>query len=115
MTNRETTVDWRTAAKRMWGDDWIAPLADVLQVSRRTVERWRSGRIPIPEAIARDLASLPDLGQASRSYGSILRRLSTGASVSDIEADIANRRTALLKIISDRGKYQTIGALSVGY
>ena len=37
-------LDWEDSAHRLWGDDFIAPMSEVLGINRRTIERWRAGQ-----------------------------------------------------------------------
>ena len=106
--------DWQERCAALWGDDWIAPLADVLAVNRRTVERWRSGAIEIPSAIADEIVRLPALGGATSAYGAMLRRMALGESVADMEDWIADHRRALLRLKSDIGKFSAINVLVAG-
>lgn len=103
-------TDWQAGCARLWGEDWIAPLSEVLSVNRRTVERWRSGAVPIPPDIARDLGRLGAIGD--RHYGDILRRLARGESPEDIRADIAAMQRALMRARRDLGRYRTIPMLA---
>lgn len=108
--------DWRKACTRLWGADWIAPLADVLGVSRRTIERWKAETIPIPERIRRDLidlvieidAAADGHNETMRVYGSILRRLANGESPDDIRGWILDHVQALDHAVEVRGRYLAI-------
>jgi phage terminase Nu1 subunit (DNA packaging protein) len=105
-------MQWQYACEALWGPDWIAPLSEVLNVNRRTVERWKSGEIEIPEHIARDLERLPRLGDATRAYGDILRRLAGGETAADIEQWLTAHRRALARYKADLGKYRAITVLA---
>jgi hypothetical protein len=101
-------TDWQLVCKGLWGPDWIAPLAEVLGVNRRTVERWKSGTVEIPGDVVAELARLPRLGSATRAYGEVLRRLARGETVEDLEQDLADRRRALSHYKNERGKFRII-------
>ena len=107
-------TDWQFACKALWGDDWIAPLSEVLAVNRRTVERWRSGEVTIPAHIAADLIKLPRLGSATRAYGDTLRRMARGESLETIEQWIADHRRAVARARADVGRYSAIAVLAAG-
>lgn len=72
------SLDWQDVAERLFGPDWIAPLSEVLGINRRTVERWRSGAVAIPERVAADIADLARRGRDNRNYGVMLRRAASG-------------------------------------
>jgi phage terminase Nu1 subunit (DNA packaging protein) len=105
-------ADWQKTCVALWGEDWIAPLSEVLDVNRRTVARWKVGDIQIPAHIAADIVRLPKLGTATRAYGEILRRVAHGDTVQDIENWMADIRHALAHYQSDVGKYPAIDILS---
>lgn len=107
-------MNWQSACLGLWGEDWIAPLSEVLEVNRRTVERWKSGEGTIPEHIERDLIRLPHIGTAQRAYGDILRRLARGETMEDVERSIAEQRRAVARVRADLGKYRAIAILAAG-
>ena len=105
--------DWQFACEALWGGDWIAPLSEVLAVNRRTVERWKSREVDIPPHIAAELVKLPRIGSATtRAYGDILRRLSRGESIEDIEAWVADHKRAVGRARADIGRYSAIAVLA---
>ena len=105
---------WQYQCEALWGDDWIAPLSEVLAVNRRTVERWRSGEVAIPAHIATDLIKLPRLGSATRAYGEMLRRMARGEAIETIEQWMADQRRALARVRVDLGRYNAIAVLASG-
>ena len=107
-------MNWISACEAMWGDDWIAPLSEVLNINRRTVERWKSGEGNIPPHIAAELVKIPRIGSAQRAYGDILRRLARGETMEDVEASIADQRRAVARVRADLGRFATIPVLAVG-
>lgn len=101
---------WIHDCQTLWGDDWIAPLSEVLAVNRRTIERWREGRgQPRPEIIAElaRLAALPN----TRAVGRMVRRLANGDTLATITAEIEADREAVATIATQIGTYSTIDAL----
>lgn len=78
---------WTEQCRKLWGSDWIAPAAEVLGKSRKTIERWKSGQIPIPPEVERQIAELMPVGRNDilRQYGRLLRRQARGESISDME------------------------------
>lgn len=105
-------MTWQDAAHALWGPDWIAPLSDVLNVNRRTVERWRAGEQEIPNLIAADLIRLPRIGTAQSAYGTALRRLARGETVEDLEQSLADDKRALMRLKADLGRYAAIAVLA---
>lgn len=105
-------MSWQSACEALWGDDWIAPLSEVLAVNRRTVERWKSGEIDIPRHIAADLNRLPRIGSAQRAYGDTLRRMARGETLSEIEQSIADQRRAVSRARADVGRFNAIAILA---
>jgi len=96
--------DWQDAARALWGDDWIAPAADVLGINRRTLERWKAGQGGPRPALARDLISLASgLPEDGRIFGQILRRIALGETPSGIADEIAGMERALRQIKSRDG------------
>lgn len=106
--------DWQSACEALWGDDWIAPLSDVLGVNRRTVERWKSGDIDPPKSIVSELVRLPRIGSAQRAYGDTLRRLARGETLEQIEQGVADQKRALMRVRADLGQYSAIAVLAAG-
>ena len=109
--------DWRKACARLWGDDWMAPLSEVLKISRRTVERWNAESHQIPERVRRDIVDLVNDAEAAltkhdttmRAYGTVLRRIARGESPSDVRAWIEHYHDALDHAVKVRGRYTAIG------
>lgn len=91
--------DWQTAAKSLWGDDWIAPLSEFLAINRRTIERYRAGDGDLSPALASQLCTLARRAGADAPHvGGYLREMARGASIQAISADMASRRRAMAKI-----------------
>lgn len=80
--------DWQIAAERLFGPDYIIPLSAALRINRRTVERWRSGAVQIPEPVRHSLVSLVERGCASPVYGGVLRIMSAGHSITEIQTAV---------------------------
>lgn len=90
-------MDWQDAARALWGDDWIAPLSEMLGANRRTVERWRAGEGEPRVTTAETLQMLARRsGADARVMGTILRRIATGESPAAI-VDEMNAMTRSLK------------------
>jgi hypothetical protein len=106
--------DMKPDCEALWGEDWMAPLAEVLAVNRRTVERWRSGEIIIPARISDELCRLPRIGSAQRAYGDMLRRLARGETMANIEQWIADHKRAITRLKTDLGRYSAIAVLASG-
>lgn len=107
-------LEARQTCEALWGDDWIAPLADILGVNRRTVERWKSGDVPMPRHIANDLLKLPRIGTATSAYGDLLRRLARGESLDDLNQWVTDQRRALGRVRADVGRFRAIAVLADG-
>lgn len=107
-------MEWKNTCEALWGDDWIAPLSEVLRVNRRTVERWKSGEIEPPQSIVAELVRLPRIGSAQRAYGTMLRRLSRGETLRDIEDSVASEKRAFTRLRADIGRYSAISVLAYG-
>lgn len=103
---------WTRACKLLWGDDWIAPAADVLGKSRKTLERWKSGAIQIPPEAEREIQALIPFARedVAREYGKLLRRHARGESISDME-DWLDRYTDALSLLREAKGVRT-GAAS---
>lgn len=94
--------DWQAACVRLWGEDWIAPLSEVLGVSRRTVERWRSGESPISQQLVDEIVAASMMaGNEARLYGAFARRLANGERTLDLAAWLVAQRRTLDLIYSD--------------
>lgn len=78
-------MDWQDAACALWGDDWIAPLSELLGANRRTVERWRAGEGEPRASTAETLVMLARRsGADARAMGTTLRRISNGETAQDL-------------------------------
>lgn len=82
-------MGWQEAARRLWGDDWIAPLAEVAGINRRTVERWKAGDGAPREIIADTIIMLARRSGADAPIaGAVLRRMVQGETEAGIRAEI---------------------------
>lgn len=54
-------------------DEWQSGLAKVLQVNIRTIQRWYSGKLPMPESLREDLIEI--LGARRAACSEMLRQL----------------------------------------
>jgi len=108
--------DWQDACSRLWGDEWIAPLSEVLAVNRRTVERWNAGDPAIRSEIAVELIRLGRRidGDSIRPYGTILRRLANGETIPDIHAEMQGMKRAIRRYEHDISQYRCIAVLAGG-
>jgi len=94
-------MDWKDAARALWGDDWIAPLSELLGTNRRTVERWRSGDGQPRASTAETLVMLARRsGTDARSMGAALRRMSNGAAAQDLIQEMNATMRSLKRIES---------------
>jgi len=107
------TAAWQDAARTLWGDEWIAPLSEVLAVNRRTVERWKAGDQDIRPDIAAELVRLGRRGGA-RHYGAVLRRLANGETAADIRGELESVKRALMRYEHDISQYRCIAVLAGG-
>lgn len=91
--------DWQEAAQALWGDDWIAPMAEWADINRRTIERWREGKgEPRTELRDRLVQIARRAGTDARSMGDVLRRMARGETADDIRTEIAATRRTLARI-----------------
>ena len=111
------STDWQRWPARLWGDDWIAPMSEVLDINRRTIERWRAGEGEPREALQNELRKLA-LRPEARAVGSVLRRLSRGETLEDIRRDLKAMQIAVDRVAADyrlaecaMSKFETIPAL----
>lgn len=97
-------MDWQEAARRLWGDEWITPLAEVAGVNKRTVERWKAGDGAPPSAITETVTLLARRsGADARITGTILRRMVAGETEADIRAEINGMKRSLERIDTAAG------------
>lgn len=98
-------MNWTKTCKLLWGDDWIAPLAEVLDVHRKTVERWKSGAIKVPPEVEREIQSMAPFARedVAREYGRLLRRHARGESISDMEDWLDRYSDALILLRKKKG------------
>ncbi len=83
-TANDPTSDWRDGARRLWGDDWIVPLSEVMGIDRHLVARWASGETPIAPEIANQIIALADAAHPHTSgVGQIARLIANGHNVGD--------------------------------
>ena len=48
-------MNWQEQAREMLGYHWIVTLAHMADVSKRTVQRWNSGDMQIPDEIVENI------------------------------------------------------------
>lgn len=60
-----TSTELAALGLAIWGHSWQGPLARALGVNDRTVRRWASGEVPIPETVETELLSLIGTGEKS--------------------------------------------------
>jgi hypothetical protein len=92
-------TDWIESARALWGDDWIAPLSEVIGANRRTVERWRASHGEPRQGTQDTLAMLARRsGQDARVMGAVLRRMAAGETAADIVTEINATKRSLIRI-----------------
>ncbi len=104
-------MGWQGDAQKIWGQDWIAPISEVLDINRRTIERWRAGEGAPRENLQTELRRL-SMHPCARQIGILLRRMANGESLDEIRADIRNYRIAINYIERELGKYNSIAILA---
>lgn len=92
----DNTPHWQQTAETLFGPDWIAPTAEVLRISRRTVERYRDGDSPVPGHVDAVFASEPPAEIDSRVYGSVVRQIANGTTPEELH----DRATEILAAIA---------------
>ncbi len=50
-----TSAELAAMCLAIWGHNWQGPLARALKVNDRTVRRWASGDVPIPDSVESDI------------------------------------------------------------
>ncbi len=105
------TADWQEWPQRLWGDDWIAPMSEVLGINRRTIERWRAGQGAPRLHLQQELRRLA-LRSEARAIGMVLRRLANGEQLDDIRREVRDMHTALVRVAESVGKFETIAVLA---
>ena len=106
-------MTWQSSAAALWGDQWIAPMAEVCRINRRTIERWRAGDGEPNEVIQRDLARLA-LFPYARQIGDVLRRVANGETLDDVEADCSAIRHATNRVRVSLERYGPLAILASG-
>jgi hypothetical protein len=48
----------RRAGEALYGESWVAPLSDALDINPRTIQRWASGKNEINPAIWQEILDL---------------------------------------------------------
>lgn len=100
--------DWQDAAIALWGEDWIAPLSEVLGINRRTVERWKAQEGAPRQMMQDALAMLARRsGADARAMGDTLRRMAGGVTPQQI-ADEMHAITRSLRRIEHMGDTLTV-------
>ncbi len=117
--SRGSMSNWQSWPKRLWGDDWIAPMSEVLGINRRTIERWRAGQGEPRRELQEDLwrlAMAPEVravGQPEvRAIGRALRRLAAGRSFDDIRAEAKMMLVVVKHLEENAAQYPTIDVLA---
>lgn len=104
---------WQEAAQALWGDDWIAPMAEWADINRRTIERWKAGvgepRQPLQDRL---VAIARRAGTDAQVMGSILRRMARGETADNIRAEIAAMRRSLMRIEAHHDVFMGDGNIS---
>lgn len=88
---------WQQWPERLWGDDWIAPMSEVLGINRRTIERWRAGQGEPNLRLQEELRRL-GMHPLARQMGAVLRRMAKGETVADIREDIRAMERAIVQV-----------------
>jgi len=104
-------MSWQDHAERLWGEEWIAPMSEVLDINRRTIERWRAGEGGPGHGLKVELQRLA-LHYNARATGGILRRMASGETLDDIRREIREQAVAIASIQAAIGKYSTIAILA---
>lgn len=104
-------MNWQEWPERLWGHDWIAPMAEVLDINRRTIERWRAGEGEPNIGLQTEMRRLA-MHHEARAVGSVLRRLARGETLEDIRRDVRAMQIAITRVSADMGKYGTIPVLA---
>ena len=104
-------VAWKDYAIRLWGDDFIAPMSDVLGINRRTIERWNAGEGAPREGLQAELRRIA-LRSHARQVGTILRRMARGETLADIRADYRAHMVASTAVEHELGRYNAIAVLA---
>lgn len=86
--------DWQKWPQRLWGDDWIAPMSEVLEINRRTIERWRAGEGAPRSQLQEQLQRMSQCNDP-RAMGAILRRLARGETPDAIRRELQAMQAAL--------------------
>lgn len=101
-------LTWEDVCERLWGQDWIAPLSEVLHVNRRTVERWRSGKVEIPDDVERMIVEASPRPMLTRELGDMLRRVANGATDRDLKKHLDDQGAAYRRILGMRQNGTTL-------
>ena len=104
-------MSWRCDARKLWGDDFIAPMSEVLDLNRRTVQRWNLGEGEPAQRIQLELRRLASRTQA-QALGRVLRRMANGERLEDIASDYRAHVSAAKIIEAERGRYSAIALLA---
>ena len=92
------TETWRILALTLWGENFARPMADVLGVHKKTVERWKLGHVvpPDPAYLEGRLRELIDLmPRTPRVIGEVAAREARGEEFWAIRRDYLTHRDAV--------------------
>lgn len=106
-------MDWQDSAQRLWGEEFIAPMSEVLMINRRTIERWKAGEGQPSNGIQVEMMRLA-MRAESREIGTVLRRMANGTTLDEIDRDIRNQQVAARRVRTDLGKFNAISVLAAG-
>ena len=59
-------MNWQEQARKMLGYHWIVTLAHMADVSKRTVQRWNSGDVQIPDEVVEDIYDTYNIWRTGR-------------------------------------------------
>jgi hypothetical protein len=102
--------DWRHLAISLWGENYARPMADVLGIAKRTVERWKVGAFEPkePAQVEGELRRLINLmPKHPRIIGDIACRVARGETLDAIWTDYELREEACrsLSAVSPRPRF----------
>lgn len=63
-----TSAELAAMCLAIWGPTWQGPLARALKVNDRTVRRWASGDVPIPESVESDIRRILGVDERTEAH-----------------------------------------------